>query len=267
MKIEKIELWEKVPGKCEETPYITAYIPNTALGVTHKGAIVILPGGGYAGRANHEGMGFAEFFVIHGYTAFVVDYRVSPHEFPLPLLDARRAVQYVRHNADKYGIDKDKIAIMGSSAGGHLAALTSTYTEKIDFGDIDEIDKEDFIPNAQILCYPVIELNTPVCHVGSGQNLLGARYEADAHKYIPSDFVTEETPKAFIWHTFEDGAVDVRNSLNYASALKSKGVFSEMHIFPDGHHGKGLSIAEDKISKHIKKWSSLLLEWLEYNEF
>lgn len=267
MKIEKIKLWENVPGKCEEVPYLTAYIPDTLLGVTHKGAVVICPGGGYAMRANHEGMGYAEFLATHGYIAFVVDYRVAPHEFPLPLLDARRAMRYVRYNAEKYGIDKDKIAIMGSSAGGHLAAMTSTYTDKIDYEGVDEIDNEDFIPNAQILCYPVIELNTLICNVGSGKNLFGNRYESEARNYIPTNLVSEKTPKAFIWHTFEDGAVDVRNSLNYASALKEKNIPAEMHIFPEGNHGKGLSIAGDKISKHIFKWCELLLKWLEYYEF
>ena len=122
------------------------------------GAIVICPGGAYRLRVAHEGKNYAEFLTEHGYTSFVLDYRVAPHKFPLPLLDARRAIRFVRFYADKYGIDKNKIAIMGSSAGRHLAAMTATYYEPIEFENIDEIDKEDFIPNAQILCYPVIKL-------------------------------------------------------------------------------------------------------------
>ena len=136
MFCEKKDLWTKTPGMCEETPTITAYMPDEK---KSELAVVIFPGGGYGMRASHEGEGYAKFLAENGYTSFVIDYRVSPHEFPLPLLDARRAVRTVRHYAGKYGIDKNKIAVMGSSAGGHLAALCSTYFEPIDFEKLDEI--------------------------------------------------------------------------------------------------------------------------------
>ena len=119
MKTDKINLWENTPGKCEEIPSITAYIPENK---KSDGAIMILPGGAYVGRAPHEGEGYAKFFAEHGITAFVCDYRVMPHEFPLPLLDSRRAMRFVRYHSEKYGLNKEKIYIMGSSAGGHLAA-------------------------------------------------------------------------------------------------------------------------------------------------
>ncbi|WP_249311655.1 alpha/beta hydrolase [Congzhengia minquanensis] len=264
MQVETFQLWKNTPGMCEEVPTITAYIPERG---KKQGAVVILPGGGYCHRAPHEGMGYAEFLAVHGYSSFVVEYRVSPHEFPLPLLDARRGIRYVRHYAEKFGIDKNKVAIMGSSAGGHLAALTSTYFDTIDYEGKDEIDKEDFLPNAQILCYPVIDLHTPIAHEGSGMCLLGARYDSDFEKFIPRLLASEKTPQAFIWHTFEDDAVDVRNSLGYAAALREKGVPTELHVFPNGGHGKGRSEADDKISRHIYQWNGLLLKWLEYIEF
>lgn len=272
MKIEKIKLWENTPGMCGQEPELTAYIPNYMSEMTdnlvHKGAILICPGGGYAELTDAEGVHYAEFFAVHGFVSFVLKYRIAPYRFPLPLLDARRAMRLIRRNADKYGIDKNKIAIMGSSAGGHLAALTSTYTGRIAYEGIDEVDYEDYMPNAQILCYPVIELDTPICHIGSGQNLLGENYKRDAHKLIPSALVMKDTPKTFIWHSFADNAVDVRNSLNYAAALKECGVPCEMHIFPDGTHGHGLQIFKDsKVSQYLQKWSRLLLEWLEYNEY
>ena len=163
MREEIINLWETPPGMCEEKPKLTVYLPESK---TSMGAVIICPGGAYVGRATHEGKDYAEFLAEYGYTSFVLDYRVTPHKFPLPLLDARRAIRLVRFYADKYEIDKNKIAIMGSSAGGHLAAMTSTYYEPIEFENIDEIDKEDFIPNAQILCYPVIKL------LGKGKGLL-----------------------------------------------------------------------------------------------
>ena len=223
-----------------------------------------MPGGGYRARAQHEGKGFAEFFSEHGIMSFVVDYRVAPHRFPLPLLDSRRGVKFVRYYAEKYGSDKNKIAIMGSSAGGHLAALTSTYFENVECESCDEIDKEDFIPNAQILCYPVIKLlGKGVAHLGSGKNLLGELHVDMGEELTPELIATDKTPQAFVWHTAEDGAVPVVNSLDYIKRLKSVGVPTELHIFPYGGHGMGLA----KANPHVAQWSSLLLNWLSLIEF
>lgn len=261
-KMEIKQLWDKTPGMCEEIPTITEYLPE---GKKSDMAIVIFPGGGYEIRAEHEGKDYAEFLSENGYTAFVVDYRVAPHKFPLPLLDARRAVRFVRYYAEKYGIDKNKIAVMGSSAGGHLAALCSTYYEPIDFENADEIDNENFIPNYQILCYPVISLfGKGITHFGSGKNLLGELLPERAEDISPHLIVSSKTPPAFIWHTFADESVNVKNSLMYANNLKNAKVNAEIHIFPDGHHGLGLALGEDKISKHVFEWSELLLDWLKY---
>ena len=264
MKTEKMNLWEKTPGFCEEIPTLTAYIPDEKRSDI---AIVIFPGGGYRNRAPHEGEGYAVFLAENGYTAFVCDYRVAPHRFPLPLLDARRAIRTVRYYKDKYGIDKDKVAVMGSSAGGHLAALTSTYFEPIDFENVDETDKEDFVPNFQILCYPVITLfGKGVTHLGSGKNLLGEQYADMNEDLSPNLIVSSKTPAAFIWHTFADSVVSVKNSLIYAQNLKDENVKAEIHIFPDGEHGLGLATEDNKICKHVSEWSGLLLNWLDYQE-
>ncbi len=261
-----MDLWKKIPGMCEEIPKITAYIPDEK---KSDGAVVILPGGGYSMRAEHEGVGYAKFLCANGITAFVADYRVAPHKFPLPLADARRAVQFARHFAEKYGIDKNKIAIMGSSAGGHLAALTSTYYKEIDCDGGDEISKEDFIPNAQILCYPVIKLiGKDVAHLWSGANLLGEEHVFMGEELSPDNIVSEKTPQAFIWHTFADDCVNVINSLDYAKSLKKNNIGAEIHIFPDGYHGLGLADdGEDKIKLHVSQWTSLLINWLKYIGF
>nr|MCR4693364.1 alpha/beta hydrolase [Bacillota bacterium] len=228
-------------------------------------AIVIFAGGAYHNRAEHEGKAYAEFLKENGYVSFVVDYRVYPHRFPLPLLDARRAIRTVRYNAEKYGIDKNKIAVMGSSAGGHLAALVSTYFEPIEFEGIDEIDKENCIPNFQILCYPVISMfDIELMHLGSSKNFLGDSLDGKAKEVSPHLLVSPKTPPAFIWHTFADNIVNVQNSLIYAEKLKQNGIKTELHIFPDGQHGLGLSKNDNRISKHVAQWTNLLLEWLEY---
>ena len=156
----------------------------------------------------------------HGIAAFVCWYRVSPHRFPLPLLDARRAIRYVRAHAEEFDIDKDQVYVMGSSAGGHLAALISTYYEPIPFEHMDAIDEQSAKPNGQILCYPVIKLlGKGITHLDSGKNLLGERQAELGEKLSPNQIVTPETPKAFIWHTFDDPCVSAINSLDYAKAL------------------------------------------------
>ena len=262
MKCKTVSLWEEPQGTCEEITKITEYIPYNKKSDI---AIIIFAGGGYGMRSDYEGNGYAEFLAENGYTAFVVDYRVAPYKFPLPLLDARRAVRFVRFYAEKYGIDRNKIAVMGSSAGGHLAALCSTYFEPIEFENADEIDKEDFIPNYQILCYPVISLfGKGITHFGSGKNLLGELLPEKCEDLSPHLIVSFKTPPAFIWHTFSDETVNVKNSLIYAQSLKDYDIPTEMHIFPEGRHGLGLAWEEDVTSKYVSKWSKLLLRWLEY---
>ena len=254
-----MNLWEKTPGLCEEVPQITPYLPAKR---QSDAAVVIFPGGGYAGRAGHEGEGYARFLNEAGIAAFVVDYRVAPHRFPLPLLDARRAVRFVRAKAVEYGVDPNKIAVMGSSAGGHLAALTATYTGTLPEEAADTIDKQDSRPNAQILCYPVIcaPNGDGVAHMGSYQNLIGGGNTALEQKADPIQNVTAATPPTFIWHTSDDDCVNVINSYRYATALRGQGIPVEMHILPHGPHGMGLAPG----NAYIARWAEWLLRWLSY---
>ena len=153
---------------------------------------------------------------------------------------------------------------MGSSAGGHLAALTSTYFENVNIQEDDEINKENYIPNAQILCYPVIRLlGKGFGHIGSGKNLLSENLPDLAEELTPEFIASGKTPPAFIWHTSDDDCVDVRNSLYYSAKLHELGILNECHIFPSGNHGLGL--AEN--SPHNAQWSGLLLNWLKYIGF
>jgi acetyl esterase/lipase len=174
-------------------------------------------------------------------------------------LDARRAVRLVRANAEKFGVAADKIAVMGSSAGGHLSALASTYTAPIDGEGVDEIDAYDFLPNAQILCYPVISSDESIFHGGSYQNLLGDRYEEKAN-FDPELLATENTPPAFVWHTAEDALVPVANSCRYVARLAQLGVYSELHVFPFGAHGRALALPLEE--QHTAQWKGLLVRWL-----
>ena len=258
MMIEKFNLWENIPGTSQSVkPYITAYVPDNK---KSDAAVVILPGGAYSFRSPHEGEGYAMFLAGNGVTAFVCDYRVAPDYFPCPLLDARRAICFVRHNADKYGLDINKIGIMGSSAGGHLAAMTSTYYAPVENANPDETDAEDFRPNFQILCYPVITTDMSFAHAGSIIALLGKQLENDEllDYYSLEKQVTADTPQAFIWHTACDSEVPVKNSLEYAKSLAAHKIPVELHIYPFAQHG----LAFGKF-KHTEKWVYDLECWLK----
>lgn len=238
-------------------PTITAYPASS------KGAVIIFPGGGYAMRAEHEGKGYAQWFQSIGITSFVVEYRVAPYKHPAEISDAMRAVKYVRHYADKYGIDKDKIAVMGSSAGGHLAGSVSVHYDEKMYDDTDEIDEESCKPNAAILCYPVIDM-FEYRHDGSRQNLIGARaFHADKEFMSLYKHVTKDTPQTFIWHTSSDQTVPVENSLMYADALSKVQVPFELHIYPIGHHGLGVA----KELPHVAQWTNALENWFKLIEW
>ena len=238
-------------------------------------AIIIFAGGGYMSRAKHESKNYADFFAKAGINSFVVDYRVNPDLFPAPLCDARRSVRFVRYYSEKYGIDKDKIAVIGSSAGGHLAALVSTYRGELEGEGADEIDRESYLPNAQILCYPVINTtDSEIWSLYSVNGLLGSDNLAFAPNVSPDLIVDESAPQAFIWHTATDGSVNVINSYNYAIALRRKNVPVEMHIFPEGPHGIGLAENsmwegkyDQKMLSYIGRWADLLKSWLSYIGF
>lgn len=256
--MERVYLWDKAPGMCEEIPYIDIYIPEVK---KTDAAVLVFPGGGYIRRAEHERENYAKFLNKYGMTAFIAGYRVAPHRFPLPLLDARRCMRYIRANAEKFGIDKNKVAAMGSSAGGHLTAMLSTYTKPIDFEGMDAIDEEAYMPNLQIMCYPAIDQPNDEAHshTASYMNLIGKRDPELETQINPVNNVCESTPEAFFFHTNADPGVSVINSYVYATALRKKNIPVEMHVFPDGGHGLGL--APDH--PHTAQWSGLLINWFK----
>ena len=224
-------------------------------------AVVIFPGGAYFSLAEHEGEGYARLLNTFGITAFVVNYRLYPNVyFPAQLEDARRAMRFVRAKSEEFGIAKNKVLAMGSSAGGHLTALLSTYVKQLDEGK-DVMGKEDYLPNGQILCYPVISSDETISHRGSFERLLGKEYASCKEEISPELLVNEKTPPAFIWHTAEDEGVSVMNSYRYAQALQNYKVPYELHIFPFGLHGRG--IAPDIPS--VGQWTDLLRSWIKEN--
>lgn len=254
LKMEKFKLWEQ---DIENNVFISYYRP---LQKTTDIAVVIFPGGAYLRHAAHEGEGYAQMLNTLGISAFVVNYRVYPNHFPAPLLDARRAIRFVRSKAVEFEINKDKVLAMGSSAGGHLTALLSTYLGDIGEDKNDILNKEDFLPNGQILCYPVVSSDESISHIDSYKFLLGNAY-SEKDKYSPDLLVNTTTPPAFIWHAADDDCVSCVNSYRYAEALTRCGVLYEVHIFPKGGHGIGLA----PHLPNVAKWSSLLDTWIKMN--
>ena len=228
-------------------------------------AVVILPGGGYGILAmNHEGRDYAKWLNERGITGVVVKYRVGKpnfgYQFPVPFLDARRAIRTVRANAKEWGVDPAKVGVMGSSAGGHLASLCTTrFADTFPEEGKDAIDQLSARPDFSILIYPVISMG-PVAHGGSRNNLLGAKPTPELlEKCSTEKRVTKATPPVFLLSTFDDG-VDCRNSLDFASACKANGVPVSLHLFEKGGHGYGMNVAD---KGDLKVWPSLLEGWLK----
>ncbi|MCH5186192.1 MAG: alpha/beta hydrolase [Oscillospiraceae bacterium] len=258
-----MKLWnDKAPFKEIEgfEPEITEYIAEGS-----KAAVIVCPGGAYEFRAPHEGPDIAKWLKKNGVSAFVLDYRTAQmqHLGYAPLADAMRAIRYVRYNSEKWGLDKNKIAIMGFSAGGHLAASLSVHFDKEIYTPSDETDREDTRPNASVLCYPVIDM-FEYRHDGSRQNLIGENpLHKDKEFMALYKHVNENTPQTFIWHTSSDAAVPIENTLLYSSALSKAKVPFEVHIYPIGSHGLGLANDENHDCPYVSQWGESLLKWLE----
>lgn len=220
-------------GTTAPSPEIKCWIPENN---PNQIGIVILPGGGYGVLAEHEGAGYAEHFSEAGIACFVVTYRLGSKGFrhPAMLEDALAAIRTIRSHAADYGIAPNRIGIMGSSAGGHLASHTLVAWDRYE----SEISLR---PDFGILCYPVILSQGPHAHTGSMKNLAGEAAEAALLESLSSEkHVTADTPPCFIWHTNEDPGVPVENSLLFAAALRRNGVGFELHIYEKGAHGLGL---------------------------
>lgn len=261
-KQAELRLWEKdAPGAMgiclTDIPTLTPYLPDPASATGT--AIVICPGGGYGALADHEGEGYAKWLASHGVAAFVLKYRLgtSGYRHPIMLQDAARALRTVRANTCQWGVNPARIGVMGSSAGGHLASTLLTHFDAGDPKATDPIDRASSRPDFGILCYAVITLGIQT-HGGSRDNLLGENAAPELIELLSNEKqVTPQTPPCFIWHTGEDNAVPVENSMLFASALRENGVPFDLHIFQKRDHGIGLL---DPDSPH--PWAADCLFWL-----
>lgn len=241
----------------EDTPALTVYQP--APGTATGAAFVVLPGGGYRGRAAHEGEPIARWLNSVGVTAFVARYRVSPYRHPAPLSDAQRAIRYVRAHAKAWGLD-GRVGILGFSAGGHLASTAATQFTTGDATATDPVERVSSRPDLAVLIYPVITFTEEASvHKGSRTNLLGAEATPEQMAALSSELrVTSATPPVFLVHTTADTAVPPENSLLFVQAMRKAGVEVELHLFEGGRHGFGLGEKEGAIGT----WPLLAGLWL-----
>ncbi len=256
-----IKLWEKGTPLFDknikqEEPSIVPYLVDSK---EVCGAVIVFPGGAYHIRAEHEGEPIAKMFNAVGINAFVLNYRLEPYRYPAMLYDEQRAIRYVRYHAKDFNIDPNKISVLGFSAGGHLAVMAmQQYDLGLDSGD--EIDRVSSRPDAAILCYPVVSLlREGYAHMGSAYNLLGDYTKEKARELSGELNVKESDPPVFIWHTSDDAAVNVANSLNLGVALREKNIPFEMHIYPHGSHGLGLAENNEVVSR----WAKEACDWLK----
>ncbi len=264
--IQTVRLWpgdapQAKGNACEDTPTLTIFEPQR--GHANGSAVVIFPGGAYTHLAgNLEGRQFADWFTARGFRAFVLSYRLSSNGYllPVPLIDARRAIQTVRARARDYFIDPNRIVVIGFSAGGHLAALAGTQFVPGNPDAEDPIERASSRPDYLVLGYPWIgAISRDFSHLNYCK-LFNLMDQCDALQaaYSPDLFVTKDTPPTFWYHTFNDQTVPVEQGLRFYEALVKAGVPAEAHIFASGPHGTGLG----KGDAALDQWPNLLENWL-----
>ena len=220
----------------------------SAAGDGVRPAVLILPGGGYQTLAGHEGAGYARWLSGLGLHAFVLAYPVAPHRHPEPIDAAVAALTYVRSGDHGLAVDPQRVGVIGSSAGGHLAGCLSVGVAG------PQAPRPDFA----ILCYPVISFLAE-SHQGSADNLLGPGSSVAERTALSLETrVDGRTPPTFVWSTADDEAVPVSNSLRYAKALVDAAVSTELHVLPHGRHGLGLAPDEPDVAI----WAGLCETWL-----
>ena len=262
-----IPLWTgKAPGALGDTdadkPELTFY-----RGGRTGTAVIIAPGGAYRGLSmENEGRQEAYWLNALGVSAFVLKYRLAPYHHPIELGDAQRAIRIVRSRAQEFGIQPDRIGMMGFSAGGHLTATAGTLFDAGQSGSADPIEQASSRPDFLILAYPVISFQASVAgsnilgaYAASGRNLLGDNPDPKLLDHLSAELqVTANTPPTFLFHTTNDGLVAVENSVQFYLALRKAKVPAEMHIFENGAHGAGMGMTDPALSV----WPTLLMNWM-----
>lgn len=244
-----------------EVPYLVRFpVP----GAQRAPALLILPGGGYSFRSEKlDGLDPAEWFAERGIASFVLNYRVDPHRHPLPLLDAARALRWLRAHAASEHIDPRRVAVLGTSAGGHLAALLATEEGAGEPTSSDPVERESSKPDLLLMAQAVVSFEQFV-HEGSRRRLLGNSPAPGLAQELSVDRrVGPGTPPTFIWTSKTDEFVSYHNSELFVRALTRHGIDHEYVLFPEGPHGRGLA----RVEQYTREWPQRTLDWLRRHGF
>jgi len=268
--LSPVPLWpEGAPGalgtRPQDIPTLTPYLPEATN--TTGAAMVICPGGAYEFLAPQEGNDYALWLNQHGITCFVLKYRLGPngYHYPAEFEDVSRAVRMVRADAAQWHIDPHRVGVMGSSAGGHLAATLLTHFDSGNPNSDDPIERQSSRPDLGILCYPVITMGE-YTHPGSKKNLLGQNPAPELVTLLSDELqVKTNTPPCFIWSLDDDTIVPVENSLMFAEALRKQHVPFALDLYEHGSHGMGL--ADKPPFAHPHPWAGDCLFWLKAHHF
>lgn len=260
-------------GMEQRDPTLSLYLPDNLKYPQWEDkknpSILICPGGGYRACSDRESEVIALQFLCKGYRTFVLNYSVYPHGYPTQLREVAGAMELIHRNAEVWHCDPARIAILGFSAGGHLAAH---YSNCFDCEEVRQVFPESKPVHVSILCYPVISADPAFRHTGSFQRLSGHEdiTPEDVQTFSLEKKVTERTPPTFLWHTSQDPAVPVKNSLVYAQALAENQIPFALHIYPFGGHGLSTAnhLTNDEIEPKVamgEDWIPALWKWLEFN--
>jgi acetyl esterase/lipase len=240
-------------------PTLTIYLPPKEK--ANGTAVIVIPGGGYSNVCiTHEGYAVAERFVEMGIAAFVLKYRIPNDKYMIdksigPVQDAQRAIQLVREKAKEFGIDKDRVGILGFSAGGHLASTAGTHFQH---HYIDVKRNVNLRPDFMILIYPVISFADSIAHRGSRNNLIGKDASPEMIKKFSNELqITKRTPPTYLVHAEDDDGVKLQNTLVFGTALQKNKVPFDFYLYEKGGHGFGLINSSSNV-----KWMDLVHQWM-----
>ena len=248
---QKIKLWDGTNiTRKQKRSELTVFLPEKQN--TSGISVIICPGGSYYWMGiNHEGFSVAKYLNKHGITAFVLRYRTAMrgNKHPAMIEDLERAMQLVKANSKEYGINPDKVGVMGFSAGGHLAGTAAVYS------------KTPLKPYFAAMIYPVVSMEEPLCHKKSRRNLLGKNYSDELQQMMSLEKnVHPDMPPIFLLHCTGDKKVDYRNSILFDKALTEKNIKHKFLLIKEnGHGGHGFGI---KPNGNATGWIDEFLEWI-----
>ena len=262
---ETVKIWDgtEIRNKQSELSIFLPEKPN-AFGVS----VIICPGGSYYWLdMDNEGFSVAKYLNKQGITAFVLRYRTAMHKYhhPAMIQDLQRSIQLVKENSKEYGIDPEKVGLIGFSAGGHLVGTASTYFDKNFLEELGITPQVSLRPAFTAMIYPVISMtNNDIVHKKSRKNLLSKNYCPELAKMLSLEYnVRSDMPPMFIIQCVDDKTVDYRNAVNYEISLKEKTVPYFFKLYDAPGHGFGINPKKTKTSKETPSWQNQFIYWVE----